>query len=735
MEYYAHSKENEPLKKWQPLEEHLTNVATRAAEFSKDFGAESWGYTAGLLHDLGKYSKEFQGYLRNVNGIDDEFTEVYRNYNRTKVIHAFSGGQFTNGNWRLEFGRLLAYVICGHHSGLPNGKDTTESSLEKRLKKQVPDYSASPDFSFPDLDESIFSNLQTPFDLQFFIRMIFSSLVDADFLDTEKFISPEISESRQVDYNLPELFDKLQKYVEQFGTPVNTIDIHRAEIYQQALSTAEQPSGFFSLTVPTGGGKTLSSMAFALKHAIKHGKTRIIYVIPYTSIIEQNAAVFKKVFGKNVVLEHHSNYIPEKEDRFNKLSAENWDAPVVVTTNVQFFESIFANRTSKCRKLHNMANSVVIFDEAQMLPVPLLDPCLESLKSLVRMFNSSVVLCTATQPALHQRKGFDKGIPQDQIREIVSNPKELAQIFQRVNIQILPEKLSIIELASQMAKEDQVLTIVNTKKQARLIFEELASCSDPESIFHLSTFMYPAHRKKVLKQINDRLDAGLPCKVVSTQLIEAGVDIDFPVVFRAMAGIDSIAQAAGRCNRHGKRSQKGQVYVFSLQEQKLFGMLQTFAEAGDLVLQSKPDPLSLDTIEAYFRRVYWDQHDHMDKFKVVDKINRGFEALSFPFKEIAKKFEMIDSGTESLIIPDSDVAEQLIRKIRYNDFVSKEDLRQLQKFTVQIYPNILAKLAGSVEYLNKESKQLLILQDTAKYNKFVGLNPDCDDYDCLCGPV
>jgi len=400
--YYAHSLEGASPEKWQTLEEHLKNVAEMARSFAESFGAGDWGYLSGFWHDLGKYSDNFQKML----GVA-ESNDAHIETKPGRVDHSTAGAQHA---FKLlkDKGKILAYAIAGHHAGLPNGKANESSDLASRLKKTVYDYSAFQNHfsNTPTLNDMPFALDQKRFGFQlsFFIRMVFSSLVDADFLDTEAFMDSEKSLWRKGYPDLSEMDNKLTL----------------ALILKNCLDAAESPQGLFSLTVPTGGGKTLSSLAFAIKHALKHGLERIIYVIPYTSIIEQNAAVFREILGENAVLEHHSNFEPKEEDHRSRLAAENWDAPLIVTTNVQFFESLYRCRSSRCRKIHNIAKSVVILDEAQMLPVPLLRPCMEVLRELSSTYRTTIVLCTATQPALSTNENFKDGL--DGVQEIIPDP-------------------------------------------------------------------------------------------------------------------------------------------------------------------------------------------------------------------------------------------------------------------------------------------------------------------------
>jgi CRISPR-associated endonuclease/helicase Cas3 len=714
-EFYAHSLEGKLHSAWQPLDEHLKNVAEMARSFAETFGAGDWGYLAGLWHDLGKYSKEFQQRLGIEEGNDAHIETKFG-----RIDHSTAGAQHAF-NFLKDKGKLLAYAIAGHHAGLLDGK-SNDSCLTRRLKKNIPDYSSCPDqilniigltdLPFP-LDQKRFG-----FQLSFFVRMIFSCLVDADFLDTEAFMDGEKSLWRKGYPTLFELNSKLTFALEQLtaNAPKLPINKDRTDILKHCLNAAECPQGLFSLTVPTGGGKTLSSFAFAMKHALKHNLERIVYVIPYTSIIEQNAAVFREILGEDAVLEHHSNFEPKEEDHRSRLAAENWDAPLIVTTNVQFFESLYRCRPSKCRKIHNIANSVIILDEAQMLPVPLLRPCMEVLRELSSAYRTTIVLCTATQPALSTRENFKDGL--DSVQEIIPNPAELYTVFKRVHIKVLPALPDDV-LADRLKNHNQVLCIVNTRKHARSIFERIR---DQEGCYHLSALMCPAHRTKKIEEIRRTLSKGMSCRVVSTQLVEAGVDIDFPVVFRSVAGIDSVAQAAGRCNREGKLSEGGQVYVFWPETGLPHGHLRQTAETAEAVIRHHDDPLSLEAIEEYFQSLYWMRGEKLDEYHILDDLDEGKRKGDFPFREVDKKFKIIKDGMEPIIIPWNEDAEKIIRGLRYAEYPAKF-ARKAQRFVVQVPPRVLSSLehAGSVERLHD---QYCVLVNMDLYQDDLGLCPE-----------
>lgn len=708
--YYGHSLEGRPLDEWQLIESHLNQVAETAGSFAKDFSAGDWAYLAGLWHDIGKYSKDFQ---KRIGAEPDAHIE---NSKSKRPDHSTAGAQHAFKALG-DAGKILAYTIAGHHAGLPNGKTNEESCLMKRLDKKIPDYSACPDeiLKIREINPPFkLKKSRLGFQMSFFTRMLYSCLVDADFLDTEKFINQEKADWRKGYPSLEILNEKLTKHLETLTDRTKPINQQRFEILRHCLEAAEKPQGLFSLTVPTGGGKTLSSLAFALKHAVKYGMKRIIYVIPYTSIIEQNAGVFRKILGEYAVLEHHSNFEPKEEDQRSRLAGENWDAPLIVTTNVQFFESLFHNRSSRCRKIHNIANSVVILDEAQMIPVPLLMPCIEVLRELSSIYRTTIALCTATQPALEKRDKF-KGL--ENIHPIIPDPPALYKAFKRVETTYLG-KVSDDEIGSKLSEHKQVLCVVNTRKHARLLYEKMGR---QEGTYHLSALMCPAHRTEKLQEIRKALDEKMSCRVISTQLVEAGVDIDFPIVYRSAAGIDSIAQAAGRCNREAKL-EKGQVFVF-MPEEGLPTVFRQNAETAEMVMRHHQDLLSLHAVREYFETLYWRKGENeLDKHSILKLLEEDACRGNFPFREIAQKFQLIENITESVVIPWDDKAKELIKDLEHSKYPLSA-ARKLQRYTVQIYPMVLRNLevVGSVK---RVQDQYCVLINKSLYNKELGLCPE-----------
>ena len=568
MPYYAHSGNNEDKSDWQKLDDHLLKVAATAKTNAEHFKAGNIASLAGLLHDLGKYTPAFQARLEGSS---------------KRIDHATAGAKIAAELLPEPWYKLIAFAIAGHHAGLANGKGEGDGrrTLEARLKQEFGagrsellrlDEIWKQELQLPEINQQILPQIQPHpdtnqhgFQYAFLIRMIFSCLVDADFIDTDKFYKKLNGETwLRGDYPdlsaLKPVFDQHLEAKLKSSTPTS-INQLRQEILHHARGKAQENPGLFTLTVPTGGGKTLTSMAFALDHALAKNMRRIIYVIPFTSIIEQNARVFREAFGalgKDAVLEHHSNFdvskikskneeTDEKTEDKLKLAMENWDMPVVVTTAVQFFESLFADRPARCRKLHNIAGSVIILDEAQTLPLNFLKPVMAVIDELATNYHCSLVLCTATQPALCA-PDFKKGFKN--VRELAPDPRRLFTELSLVNIQHLGE-LTDAEVLARMQENPQILTIVNNRRQAQALFQELKE-QKTNGIFVLTTLMCGAHRTETLNEIRKRLADKVnkpPCRVVSTSLIEAGVDVDFPCVMRAEAGLDSIAQAAGRCNR------------------------------------------------------------------------------------------------------------------------------------------------------------------------------------------
>jgi CRISPR-associated helicase Cas3/CRISPR-associated endonuclease Cas3-HD len=727
---------HEETKSMQTLQEHLDNVAKLAEGFCAVFDSHKWGELLGKVHDIGKAKKEFQ-------------EKLLKNHN-LRVDHSGAGAVLLADHFEdIEgIGYLLAFAAAGHHSGLPDSVRLNERLTENRKnlsdiehfvetlldvnysKFTLPSWLRAEKFSDKDKKDRCRS-------LEFWVRFIFSALVDADRLDAERFDlfagkhgEAEVISPREVRIGIPELVIRLDKFLDLKMSALSEddkgreVNIARAKVLEACNKTANMPGGCFSLTVPTGGGKTLSSMSFALRHAEKNNLKRVICVIPYTSIIEQNAYVYREAVGEENVLEHHCNYDVEKSrerfgeetaDRFER-AAENWDFPVIVTTTVQFFESLFANGGSKCRKLHNIARSVIILDEAQSLPRDLLSTLLEGLRELTDNYGCTLVISTATQPAFETRKTF-RGL--GNIREIMSEPVSL----KRVNYHWpnLDEKLSCWdELAERILRHKRVLVVTHRRKDARDLARKLQTADDGVPLYHLSAQMCPAHRFEILGKISELMkDKKAPCRLVSTQLIEAGVDLDFDVVYRALGGLDSIVQSAGRCNREG-REKLGDVYIYRFTEPPQGVLMQGAEICLEMIESAKLSGVELDLedpaiFKTYFRKLY---------------LTKGAEQISplrerFHYKEVDSLMKLIDEdGGKSVVVQYGD-SEKYLEKLKKYGW-NKELSRKLQLYTVHVRGNDFRELCAR-GFVDVESyDRLNVLSQFCKksgYDDFLGLLP------------
>ena len=716
------------------LEDHVEAVARMAEKMAGEFGAGDWGRLSGLWHDLGKYSEDFQSYIRSKSGYEAHLVDAVAG----KVNHSSAGALHAEA----EFGVLglpLAFLIAGHHAGLPDwfGDATGDAALANRLKHgHVEGLLAKATRAAP---ESLLRQ-QKPSaaavkmghdfkGLHLWIRMLFSCLTDADFLDTEAFMDAGKSRQRGLYPELASLLPQFNQAMEHRAkiAPPSAINQLRAGVLRQCRYTAARPPGLYTLTVPTGGGKTLSSLAFGLEHAKRYGKHRIVYAIPYTNIIEQTADIFRDIFG-NAVLEHHSSLDAEKETAGSRLASENWDAPLIVTTNVQLFESLFAARTSRCRKLHNLVNSVVILDEAQLIPPTFLQPILDVIRLLIEDYGVTVVLCTATQPALgthkdgHGRTWLD-GL--DHATEIVSGTPELYVQLQRVTV-ALPEDLnangSWDNIAARIMKHPSVLAIVNTRADCRELHRRM-----PQGTVHLSALMCAEHRSYVIKKIKQKLPDE-PVRVVSTQLIEAGVDVDFPVVYRALAGLDSVAQAAGRCNREGKLADKGQVFVFVPPQQAPLALLRFGEDACKTILHEHPENiLSPDLFTRYFSHYYSKVgKEGLDKYGIDELLTRDAARCRIQFRTAAEKFQLIEEdGGVSVIVPYTNPEDPHrdsrphIKRLRAGE-LNRSLLRALQRFTVTVRKHEFSILRNAGE-LEELAPGCWVLKNETAYHPDLGL--------------
>ena len=694
----AHARQDS-LENWHShlLQNHLQNVAKLAKHFAGRYGALFAEY-AGLLHDLGKFQEAFQKYIRNASGFEKEnaHLEDVESTKLRKIPHSTAGAKYAVEHLNPFFGHLLAYLIAGHHAGLADWYD--KGSLKHRLQQADNELEASllglaesglPKDFFPLSDDDLMRDFFAFWEdgakleeVHIWLRFLFSCLVDADFLDTEAFMNgyadadtAQAAGLRPKFPGLDELHRRYEQYMAQLHEKTDKdsfLNQERHAILQQCFSAAETDRTLFSLTVPTGGGKTLASLGFALKHALKFGKKRIIYAIPFTSIIEQNANVFRKALGDDVVLEHHSNLEvkEDKETAKTRLATENWDAPLIVTTNVQLFESLFAAKTSRCRKIHNIADSVVILDEAQQLPRDFQKPITDMMRVLARDYGVTFVLCTATQPELGKNiDAFGRTILEGltDVREIVADKIALSEKLRRVRIKMPSpngETQSWQEIADEIAMRPCVLAVVNTRKHAQKLFAALPSDGIK---LHLSANMCATHRSEVIALVRRYLalyHAGSlhkPLWLVSTQLIEAGVDLDFPCVYRAMAGLDSIAQAAGRCNREGKLPQLGEVVVFRAEEGAPSGSLKQGQDISEEMLKAGllGDPLSPSVFAEYFRRFNGkgdvDKHD-ITRLLTAESSNEN--PLAIKFRTAAERFHLIDNQGVALVAPFIPLARQ-----------------------------------------------------------------------------
>jgi CRISPR-associated endonuclease/helicase Cas3 len=738
-EFFAHTRGADPAG-WERLESHAERVAATCAGFADAFGAKDLGEWAGRWHDIGKLSPEFQQMLR----------DTARGRPKRRVNHSTAGAQHALNALGREHriaAQALAYVIAGHHAGLADAgtrNSHDRSCLLRRLEEAPagmadalvaaaawpkPAGCAVPRW----LTET---SIREPLRFSMLTRMLFSCLVDADRLEAAAFdagcSAAELAPAPVTMAELRACLDTELQRVASRRAP-SAVQRVRAELLAACQSAAARPPGFFSLTAPTGSGKTLSSMAFALSHAESHGLRRVVYALPYTSIIEQNAAIFRRVFaplGDEVVLEHHSaraerepltdDEAPNAPDRRLVAATENWDAPVIVTTNVRLLESLFASDTNRCRRLHRLVRSVVILDECQSLPTDLLRPTLLALRELVERYGCTVAFCTATMPAIIQRPGFDIGLPPESVREIVPDPQGMSRSLRRVRVTTAPT-LTDDQLIDRLAYTHQALLIVNTRPHAAALFA-LAKARGVEAL-HLSASMCVAHRRERIAEVRRRLDAGSSCLLISTQVVEAGVDLDFPVVFRAMAGLDSIIQAAGRCNREG-RLLLGEVIVFETEVKPPSGIQDAVGVASQVLAfdgtEPTPDPLDLDTMTRYFQLLYWsrggpapqwdgplgdDGHrKHGGITGLLSHTPAGPRGFAPEFRTADGLYRLIDNDNRSVIVPFGDAGGRLIDEARDDRVRTSAELRTLWRrasgYAVGISPSAydtLLKLGAVLE--------------------------------------
>ena len=729
--FYAHSRTDAPESDWEPLARHLANVEAGARRLGAKCGVSDIAALAGRLHDLGKYGPDFQARLRG---------------SPKRADHSTAGAVWAKRNLPAAWGRMLAHAIAGHHAGLkdrlldPEGRIESKAELLANLENVaradgvlLPKALAGP-------VGMLAPRAELGFHLAFQTRMVFSCLIDAD-----RTAAGVFDHGEDVDTSHPSIVELDAALRAGMARPPAASEVNslRDSVLQGALAKAPEPPGIFTLTVPTGGGKTLTSLAFALAHARHHGMDRVIVVTPFTSIIEQTAQVYRDALGPlgHAVLEHHSGFEMEAEGAWAdervgparlRLAMEQWNAPIIVTTAVQFFESLFAARPSRCRKLHTLARSVIVVDEAQTMPLPLLRPCVTALKELARNYGASVVLCTATQPALMAgpgNAGFPGGFKT--ARELAPDVAGLFRALRRVTVRDIGEQ-DDAALAERLAASPQALCIVNQRGHARALFAEIA---DLPGARHLSTCMHSVHRRRVLAEIREDLRQSRPCRVVATSLVEAGVDVDFPLVLRASAGLDQIAQAAGRCNREGRlKAEASEVLVFRSAEWKVIRPLVAHAETGD-AMRAKylPDELfGPDAMRDYFETLYDRKGKaELDRKGVLEMCADHAADMNFPFESIAQAMRFIDDAMVPVIVPKQEERPgevgALVGRLRYADSVGGI-ARKLGRYTVGVPRRVRAAMvaAGAAETIRPGDlgDQFVVLSNLDIYTAEIGLDWD-----------
>lgn len=713
MLYYAHTPNAQGH--WHDLVAHLRATAEQARAFAERFGAGELGYYAGLCHDVGKFRAEFQQYLR----------ACAAGQSAKKQPHARYGALYA-----AQHNQFLPFIIDGHHRGMRDRVELREllrennlpSQLASVIERHLPELTRSPALPthVPERDALAWELLT---------RMLFSCLVDADFLDTERHFDPVRAAQRGQYPNLATLWARFeadqQALLQQApDTPVNRA---RRAIYEACLAAAEQPPGLFRLTAPTGGGKTRAALGFALKHALAHQLERIIVALPYTSIIDQTARVYRDILGEEAVLEHHSaiQWDDTDEDALQrqKLLSENWDAPLIVTTFVQLFESLFSNKPSACRKVHRLARSVIVLDEAQTLPVELLEPTTHALQQLVDYFGATVVICTATQPALEQVSFYQPP------REIVPQPERWFTALRRVEYYVEPEPLSRETLAERLANEPQVMVVLNARHDAVEVVQALRDAYPTlEGVFHLSTLLCPAHRWQVLSAVRERLARGQPCRLVATQVVEAGVDLDFPVVMRAIGPLDRIVQAAGRCNREGTRDH-GRVIIFELQEGRApSGVYRTGIDEARILLRTENADLHQPaTYTEYFRRLF--KNAQLDKYTIQRK------RKDFQFAAVAAEYRLIREQTLPVVVLRYDEAsvQRLLSEARgrlqRGQLPPARWYWQIQQFMVNLYYREVRALEA--QGLIQGEPELGLALYVGEYDPLLGVQAQADPADLV----
>jgi len=700
---YAHSKLDPltkkllPKEQWHGLDPHSEGTANLAGKFAGCFKCEILGEILGYVHDYGKNLLDFQ---RRLEG------------SKRKVDHKTMGTLAVYQHYPHPYGLILAYAIYGHHGGLPDhisrgGHSGLYDVLSKNKFKIIDNIPPI----FPELMEHEIPKrvptINRGMSRSLWIRMLYSALVDADYLDTERFLRPEKAAARQSFMPLEQLSVLYQKKLDKLLSSSSDSVLARARrrVLQSCLRKALGPKGFYVLRAPTGSGKTYSSLAFALEHAkhqnmIENCVRRVIVALPFTSLIEQTVGVYQDALGKdnlNTVLEYHSNIViePGNEDELapRLLDSENFDAGLIVTTNVQLFESLFASKPSRARKLHRLANSVIILDEAQALPEHLLLSTLAVLRSLVADYGVTVLFCTATQPAFQ-----DSWLDGMQPIEIIEEPGQLYSELKRVNTTFVGRKTNLELTELIISNGNRVLCIVNTRKQAQHLYSLLTKSKQIQKldVYHLSALMTAENRIKMLEEIKSKAKED-PCYVIATTIVEAGVDIDFPVVMREMTGIESIAQAAGRCNREGLLK-KGTMFLFESADypSSPYMWYSGRAKLGKFILSRHADPLTPEAVEEYFQRFYFQEKSQLDKHGILRNLNGAADEYSFQFREIAEQYQFIKEDTVSVVIPHNAACRELLQQANASRFPASFN-RKLQRYTISLYPQEL-------EYLRKKER-------------------------------
>ena len=766
----AHTREDGSL---QTLPEHIEGVAHHCALFLEEAGLPELaplGRLLAQLHDAGKAQSAFQRYILGKS--------------EQKAPHSGAGALLATCmlyelSEELQLkklprtSQLLAYAISGHHRGLYDyielRKELEKEEIKKRCAKTkeelpnikselqtwVEEHAEATESSLKELAKRVGATEQA----QALIRLLFSCLVDADFLDTEAFMDEERKERRHEATSryapLKVLRDRLTKHMEGFSTEGKINEARRAFLDRCRAHGQSCPKGYYSLFLPTGGGKTLSSMAWALETALNHKAQHIIYVIPYTSIITQTAGIFREIFGEENVLEHHSDIsfsggeASQEAERYERtrLLAENWDAPIIVTTNVQFFESLFSHKVSRSRKVHSIANSVVVFDEVQMFPTEFLHPMLRLLEDLRWIYGTQLLFCSATLPTFDKdhsssfKKVNDFHQLSEDIQPIVPEDPELFKVFDRVIYHLEEKEYTTKELAEELAQHDSALCIVNSRRDASRLYQALLEeGKETQDIIHLSRNMCSAHLKERIAEVRHRLKTGLPTLVISTQLIEAGVDIDLPIVYRAMSGLDSIVQAGGRCNREGKRPAPGEVYVFSLSDGgRAFGAIAQGQDATRFLLDNDKEHtrpnMPLELIEAYYDR-YYASIESFDTKDIAESLYDEDEAKRwrFDFQQASEDFQLIDNVDRDLFVPYGKGKELLEGLQKHTLYLNHRTLKELQQYHVAIskwrYEELEeARLLSEIIVDRETGKSILVLAPQG-YDEALGVcttNPLLDE--------